>query len=291
MFEEILMRVKGVSDKRRFVEEKRDGIGDEIEIFGDDIIEVRVKPGVQMSSFAELINYVFSDLRGDLLDLRVYPEPKYKRPELREPTFGAIIKPSYGFDMSYYKRVVRRLAEEGLSIIKEDELFTGDRISRLTVALDILDDFDPKPLYVVNAVPATEDLLDELKEHGAEAVLITFLSLGLDAINRASKRFFVRSHRAGHQFMNVPYRILAYLQSIAGANFVHVGTDVKEIKNMRILPHTYPVICSGLDHDSLIRIAKALNRGVYMFSYSIYSGGDVINIREIIEEEFKNARR
>lgn len=161
------------------------------------------------------------------------------------PHLGTIIKPKVGLDPWETGEVAYEAAIGGVDFIKDDETLTSqsfnpidERVSRVMEALDrVKEETGRTVLYAVDVTADLDKIWDNIEtalEHGANAIMVDFLCIGLPLLRKIAEDPSVKVplhvHRAMHAAMTrnpehgIHMVVLAKLVRLAGGDQLHTGT-------------------------------------------------------------------
>ncbi len=224
------------------------------------------------SSFAMMItalvgNDVSTALRIKLIDLELTPKalcgyggPKQGIEGFRKATgvYGRpivlnMIKPCIGFTPEHGARLFFESGLGGVDMIKDDEVFGNTQISSVAgrlkayqaAAKSVMEHTGNLPIYIANITDTPKRMRDHAKTaigEGAKAVMVNFVSTGIDALRELTDEFggslCFLAHYAGAGMLNSPNLgiagnvLIGVLARLAGADSVMTMTAAGDLKLM-----------------------------------------------------------
>lgn len=220
----------------------------------------------------------------------------------KKSILGLLLKPDVGVTKEYYADLVEAAVQGGIDYIKEDELTLDSkicsRISRIAEISKRIENSKRPVLYAANVTSPPHLILEcSLKaiEHGATAILVNGLQVGLDTISylasNASVKVPIHFHRAGYDILSTGCKsistpLLTRFFRLAGADIVHVGSPLgglfcDEIIKSNLLQLTKPInniksslpVFSRSSCESIKLITNTLNHtpSLILFDSEVYT--------------------
>ncbi len=175
-------------------------------------------------------------VNSDLDSCRLKPKKTLFGDEI---LLGTVLKPYY-MPLTEKLAIARKLASYGLNIIKEDETYLVSKEQIIADCQAFRAELSSDMVYVPNITSYVNDysFIDQLMYRNIKIAMVNILVAGLGNISKLKMRFpelTIWGHRVGYTTIEsvLSMRALAVIAVVAGIDFLHIGTPVKneEIQN------------------------------------------------------------
>jgi len=267
--------------------------------FGSRIPNLLSTVAGNLFEIVDFISVRLIDLRFSKDFIQQFKGPKFGIKGTREvvgvsdrPLVGCIMKPDVGLKPDQMASLFYQAAKGGLDLLKDDELYGAmgpkeyspldERVTKVMEALDKANsEKNEKTLYAVNITDEVGRLLenaDLVQRHGANCIMINFLTVGLSALRMLAEDPSVKVPLHCHRDMfaaltrppqhGVSTTVLTKICRMAGGDQIHVGSvrgkmyEHEELVAQTVQTCVYPMkhiqpalpVASGKNHAGTIAI-------------------------------------